>query len=127
MSKSKIAFSPKLFTVTFWIPESFISKEGSTAPMMVVGGLKVKVIRWRVGQFLLDVLLSDPIKVPTSSPQNQTIRHIFSSSVYISSNHHIIDLSVSFDFVPQKCFFSFYLAAYIISHLGKFMFLHRIN
>ena len=96
--------------------------------MMVVGGLKVKVIRWRVGQFLLDVLLSDPIKVPTSSPQNQTIRHIFSSSVYISSNHHIIDLFVSFDFVPQdQNVFSFYLAAYIISHLGKFMFLHRIN
>ena len=105
MSKSKIAFSPKLFTMTFWIPESFISKEGSTAPMMVVGGLKVKVIRWQVGQFLLDVLLSDPIKVPTSSPQNQTIRHIFSSSVYISSNPHIIYLFVSFDFVPQKCFF----------------------
>ena len=35
---------------------------------------------------------------------------------------------MSFDFVPQdQNVFSFYLAAYIISHLGKFMFLHRIN
>ena len=75
--------------------------------MMVVGGLKVKVIRWRVGQFLLDVLLSDPIKVPTSSPQNQTIRHIFSSSVYISFNppHNWSFCVFWFCSTGSKCFF----------------------
>ena len=57
-------------------------------------------------QFLLHVLSSDPIKVPTSSPQNQTKRHIFISLVFIP-HPHIIDLSVcsiskSFDFVPHK-------------------------
>ena len=71
------------------------------------GGLKVKVIRWRVGQFLLDVLLSDPIKVPTSSPQNQTIRHIFSSSVYISFNppHNWSFCVFWFCSTGSKCFF----------------------
>ena len=75
--------------------------------MMVVGGLKVKVIRWQVGQFLLDVLLSDPIKVPTSSPQNQTIRHIFSSSVYISFNppHNWSFCVFWFCSTGSKCFF----------------------
>ena len=102
MSKSKIAFSPKLFTMTFWIPESFISKNCSDD-----GGLKVKVIRWQVAQFLLDVLLSDPIKVPTSSPQNQTIRHIFSSSVYISFNppHNWSFCVFWFCSTGSKCFF----------------------